>query len=324
MLRSISAYGVALLFLNGCSLDWSKSKRMDDSGVDKAPSSDAGGNSMRDAAPSTGEAGTDVTNPDAEAAAPDAGLTSCDLGFRLDDTGACVNIDECSDASICTRGGTCSDATPGYTCSCSDGSQTNNAQFAACIDINECEGSTVCSGTYNGTAFDYPCLNADPYYRCEGQLTDWPLTDPPNRFTAIDDVVSDAKTGLQWQRTAYAKADACSASDPGCNLLAAVCGTDALCNWDQAQSYCSQLVLGTFTDWRLPSIAELTSIRDITVNRPTINAVAFPETPQSEFWSTSPFLGAADSAWALFFGTGNTTYIQRTLSRNVRCVRAGE
>jgi hypothetical protein len=62
---------------------------------------------------------------------------------------------------------------------------------------------------------------------------------PPLADTA--DVWHDPATGLMWTRK----------DDHGKGF-----------EWDQAKSYCSNLRLGDYTDWRLPEIQELSSLYD--------------------------------------------------------------
>jgi formylglycine-generating enzyme required for sulfatase activity len=60
-------------------------------------------------------------------------------------------------------------------------------------------------------------------------------TEEKGRFqTDQNGVITDTRTGLQW------------ASDPGQRL-----------NWHQAEAYARKLRLGGFSDWRLPTRAEL-------------------------------------------------------------------
>ena len=60
----------------------------------------------------------------------------------------------------------------------------------------------------------------------------------------------------------------------------------------QAVAFCPTLNLGTHNDWRLPTIIELVSIVDLGQANPSINGTAFPATPASAFWSSSPLAGS--------------------------------
>ncbi|MFH0730221.1 MAG: DUF1566 domain-containing protein [Pseudomonadota bacterium] len=79
-----------------------------------------------------------------------------------------------------------------------------------------------------------------------------------------DGTVSDTKSGLMWQQIPEEMA------------------------WNGALSYCENLQLSGYDDWRLPNINELRSLVDYSVIDPTIDIVAFPHT-RSYCWSSTVY-----------------------------------
>jgi hypothetical protein len=125
----------------------------------------------------------------------------------------------------------------------------------------------------------------------------------PSNYT-IDEpnaVVTDNVTKLMWQRDV----------DPGSYT------------WAEAKCYCADLVYGGYTDWRLPTRIELVSLVDFTKPGPgpTIDTMAFPNTPSSMFWTSSPLAGSPSRAWSVHFSGGNTSYFAVSYTFRVRCVR---
>jgi hypothetical protein len=120
---------------------------------------------------------------------------------------------------------------------------------------------------------------------------------PRPSYTTSADTVLDAGTNLTWQRAVPAMRY----------------------GWQDATQYCAELDL-TGGGWRLPSIGELQTLVDETVN-PSIDAAAFPMTPSEYFWSSSPVIDDATRAWTAFFTNGSTYSFAITALKNVRCVR---
>jgi hypothetical protein len=89
--------------------------------------------------------------------------------------------------------------------------------------------------------------------------------------------------------------------------------------WDDASRYCASLSLPG-AGWRLPSINELQTLVDDSVN-PSIDRATFPGTPSEYFWSSSPVIDDATRAWTTFFTNGSTYSFDKTAAKNVRCVR---
>ena len=56
--------------------------------------------------------------------------------------------------------------------------------------------------------------------------------------------------------------------------------------------------------WRLPTMEELLSIVDETQSCPTIDPIAFPDTPKGTFWTASPCEDDPNQAWVVDFSIG--------------------
>ena len=148
----------------------------------------------------------------------------------------------------------------------------------------------------------------DDYSDNEGniKLTDW--------IVAIDDakeIVTDNITKLQWQDNEEAKT--------------------VTKTWEEAKSYCQNLTLGGYTDWRLPTIVELQSIVDDFMYQPSLDTTAFLNysTSYYGYWSSTTFASYNTSnAWIITFTEGlilpNEKYRGDDYNRYVRCVRAGQ
>jgi len=138
-------------------------------------------------------------------------------------------------------------------------------------------------------------------------------------YTASPDgkTVTDNVTMLIWQRSLPQTYDGCSgkyASD-------GVAG-DA-CVWEDAKNHCASsaraAALGG-SGWRLPTKIELESIVDETRFNPTIDPI-FANTPAKVFWTASPSVSSAASAWRVYFLNGVSSYGGASVAYSVRCVR---
>ena len=106
--------------------------------------------------------------------------------------------------------------------------------------------------------------------------------------------VTDTKTNLIWRRCPEGMA--WSAGTGTCTGTALALTHEGALQQAAAQT-------GTL-GWRLPNVKELSSIVDKTVINPAIDSAIFPATPASLFWSSSPFVTGASSAWVVDFGAG--------------------
>lgn len=119
---------------------------------------------------------------------------------------------------------------------------------------------------------------------------------PAARFTKIHDaagahiITRDEQTGLEW-----------SARDIGRFTNAA--------EGSKAEAACAALELGGHTDWRMPTIEELESIRDLSRHSPAIDTDAFPDCPSAAFWASTPHAyGPDDYAWFVDFDGGHSGF----------------
>jgi hypothetical protein len=255
-----------------------------------------------DASADAGDASPPDFEPDDSGAITSAGsvdgaMDGASLGCSQDNPSSA-----CRDAGSVTKEG--GSLGPDAGSASHDASTPNTDAGSASPDTGSvrpgCAGSNVCVGMTNGIPFSYACVDAtdaDAGYTCRGLFPDWPLSDPPNRFTESGGVVRDAKTGLSWQRNIDAVDRSAS----------------------EAATYCSSMAGG----FRLPTRAELESIADLTVREPSaIDQSAFPGTPGTWFWTSSPYVGSAGFHWLVHFYNGSLYYQGPTFREaRVRCVR---
>lgn len=118
---------------------------------------------------------------------------------------------------------------------------------------------------------------------------------PAPHYVASAGEVTDAYTGLVWQR----------AVDPHAH------------SWAEARTVCGRLPGG----WRLPHVMELQSLLDLRRRNPPIDPEAFPDTPSAYFWSSTPFVGNDSVAWIVGFLFGDAHLDRVDRRYRVRCVR---
>lgn len=109
-------------------------------------------------------------------------------------------------------------------------------------------------------------------------------------FSADGSEVIDSQTGLTWRRCV----EGMSWGGGTCN------GTATTLSLDQAAAHARKQA-----GWRIPNVRELDSLVDLGRASPAIDIVAFPATPASWHWSSTPFAAAAGGAWGVNFTSGS-------------------
>jgi hypothetical protein len=128
-------------------------------------------------------------------------------------------------------------------------------------------------------------------------------------YSTTGDEVTDTKTGLTWRRCSEGQAW----SGTTCT------GTAATYTQEQALAHAKSQA--SVAGWRLPNVKELSSITDKTRSNPAIDTTAFPATPSSWYWSSTPEVGASNSAWYVLFNYGYVVTTLRFWDFHVRLVR---
>ncbi len=118
-----------------------------------------------------------------------------------------------------------------------------------------------------------------------------------------DGTVTDNNTGLMWQQ-----------------------GEGGQNTWEDAISYCENLSIAGYADWRLPNKNELNSIIDYELYDPAIDTNFFPDANASGYWSSTTYAVNSSYAWSVDFNYGDVNGYDSNKSSNyyVRCVRAGQ
>ncbi|WP_295386130.1 DUF1566 domain-containing protein [uncultured Thiodictyon sp.] len=130
-----------------------------------------------------------------------------------------------------------------------------------------------------------------------------------------DGTVTDPRTGLIWKRCAE-----------GMEWNGVTCtGSPKRFTLDEIMPHGRQTLWPAFAgedDWRIPTIAELkTLVRKGSV--PTIARCAFPNTPASDFWSSSRRWGYPNEKEHICFRTGKSNQFGASFEYFVRLVRSG-
>lgn len=122
-------------------------------------------------------------------------------------------------------------------------------------------------------------------------------------FTRDDNgIITDSTTNLEWQDNSIS----------------------VTMTWQRAIDYCEALSLGTYKDWRLPNLNELTSLVDDTKYKPSIDDV-FQNTIFSYYWSSTTVRNNSEVAWLVAFDSGFQGFDNnKDDNYYVRCVRAGQ
>ena len=175
------------------------------------------------------------------------------------------------------------------------------------------------------------------------------LTDQSQTYTTAPwACVKDNHTGLIWEvKTAAAggaglhdKADKYNWYNTNNSTNGGAVGYEdddgAICEGyinDQPSTYCNTQAftarvnavgLCGAADWGLPNITELKGIVNKGTVNPSIDALYYPNTASTNYWSSSPDASNSDGAWIISFSDGYVTVNSRNTYNRVRLVRSGQ
>ena len=120
-------------------------------------------------------------------------------------------------------------------------------------------------------------------------------------FARNGEVVSDNKTGLEWQDN---------------NETNSTTRT-----WQEAIDYCEELTLDMHDDWRLSNINELKTLLDRSKSKDLVRDIFEYVTYLNYYWSSTSYVGYKDVAWKVDFRYGYLGGYTKHTKLYVRCVR---
>ena len=114
-------------------------------------------------------------------------------------------------------------------------------------------------------------------------------------------MVKDPKTHLMWEDTLHTSGQKVTHKE--------------------AEDYCQTLALGTFENWRLPTLPELLTIVDYKRYKPAILKEFQQVDNDTLYWSSTVSARASDDFWGIIFRDGSTKNSSGFYGRYIRCVR---
>ena len=136
------------------------------------------------------------------------------------------------------------------------------------------------------------------YTTTPGEDADYNIN-PPFFINNSNGTITDTITGLMWQQ---------------------VDGGEM--TFDKAVINASDLVLGGFSDWRMPNIKELQSISEATIYNPSINKTYFSGISTTQCWSSTSLSNQSTKAWYLDTQFGITSQALKTNKLRLLAVRS--
>ncbi len=133
------------------------------------------------------------------------------------------------------------------------------------------------------------------------------------------EIVTDSVTGLQWQDNS----EAGTVTKPWVTQANYDADNYNDTSGDTATTYCTNLSLGGYDDWRLPTRKELVGIVDYGRYTHSLDP-EFLNVASNSYWSSTTYAGISYGAWFVSFDNGDQYYSDKSNSFYVRCVRAGQ
>jgi hypothetical protein len=182
-------------------------------------------------------------------------------------------------------------------------------------------GQIICYDPSGSTPGEVACTGTGQDGDLKKGVT-WPSSSsvtPSARFTSNSaNTVTDNLTGLMWDKNA---------------------NRDNTKSWIDALIYCNDLILDTYSDWRLPNRFELESLLDLAYNAPALSNDAGTgmwisgdagssftgvRTSGNGYWSSTTKKIAPTEAWIVYTAEGTVTTVIKDLPRYVWPVRGGQ
>jgi hypothetical protein len=208
------------------------------------------------------------------------------------------------------------DAVDNNTTDSTENNSTNDTNTTDTIVVVIKKTGQIQSYDENGNEVADGTARDDGYYQ-KGVLSNYRRDD-------INETVTDNITGLMWQDdSAVASVTKPWLSDERYNICSSDTNNSACFDTtgDTAETYCNELVLANYEDWRLPTSLELETTIDYGVSNPATNRI-FQNSSSGYYWSSDTVVGDNNYAWNLYFYFGNMSGDSKNISYYIRCVRS--
>lgn len=96
------------------------------------------------------------------------------------------------------------------------------------------------------------------------------------------------------------------------------CDTQSFVNWVNQNSLCG------FSDWRMPSVAELSSIAVLSHVIPAVDTAYFNDIKDPRFFTNQSLARDPSRAWYVYFSDGSVSFTNKGDASHVRLVRGGQ
>lgn len=96
------------------------------------------------------------------------------------------------------------------------------------------------------------------------------------------------------------------------------CDTQSYVNWLNQTTLCG------FSDWRMPSVAELSSIAMLANVIPAVDTAYFPDVKEPRFFTNQSLARDPSRAWYVYFSDGSVSFTNKGDASHVRLVRGDQ
>lgn len=148
--------------------------------------------------------------------------------------------------------------------------------------------------------------------------------------------VHDNVTGLTWEvkesgehersgnhsYSWYSQDASINGGDPG-RADGGTCSTSP-CDTTGYVTWVNNAKLCGYSDWRLPSITELSSLAVVSKVLPAMDTSYFPNVPQPRFFSRQSASHDPQLAWYVYFSDGSVSFTNKGDASHLRLVRGGQ
>lgn len=138
-------------------------------------------------------------------------------------------------------------------------------------------------------------------------------------YSRQNEIVTDNVTGLMWQDNS----DVISIQKSWLTQEKYDTAAYGDTSGDTASSYCKNLTLGNYTDWRLPSKRELESIIDYANYSPALDTTVFSYFSNENYWTSYTDTQSTLSVYVRF-REGTTGNSNKLTNNYIRCTRSTE